>query len=301
MTILMIRPVRFGYNAQTAVNNAFQEKEGQEGVQQKALAEFDAFVAVLRSRDVDVLVVEDTPEPHTPDSIFPNNWISTHENGAVVLYPMFAENRRLERKDTVMKAIRSRFLINKLIDYTPYETEGIFLESTGSIILDRLNRIAYACISPRTDKGLFLRFCEEQEFKPVIFGAFDKHGTAVYHTNVMMTLADRYVVINLDSITDRDRPHVVENLQSTGKTIIAISHGQMNRFAGNMLQVTHTNGEKFLVMSSQAYHSLTARQISQLTAFNPIIHSPLDTIEKNGGGSARCMMAEIYLQERQLE
>lgn len=295
MTLLMIRPVRFGYNAQTAVNNAFQEKGTQDDVQQKALAEFDGFVAKLREKDIDVLVVEDTPEPHTPDSIFPNNWISTHQNGAVVLYPMFAENRRLERKDTVLDTIRKHFVISNLIDYTDYEAQGRFLESTGSFILDRIHRIAYACISPRTDKALFLRFCDEQECTPVIFESYDEGGTAVYHTNVMMTICDRYAVINLESIPAKDRELVVESLEGTGKAIITITHKQMNHFAGNMLQVANKNGEKYLVMSSQAYNSLTDDQVQQLTAFNPIIHSKLDTIETNGGGSARCMMAEIYL------
>ncbi len=295
MTILMIRPVRFGYNTQTAVNNAFQEQPtAQHDAQTQALKEFESFVEQLRSHDIDVLVVDDTPHPHTPDSIFPNNWVSFHDD-TMVLYPMFAENRRLERKPSVFEAVSSHFAVAKTIDYTDYEAQGRFLEGTGSFVLDRDDQVAYACLSPRTDEGLFNLFCEQLGYKPVVFQSFDQHGIPIYHTNVMMCVADQYAVINLDSIPESDRKEVVAALEGSGKTIIPISHEQMNRFAGNMLQVSNRYGKKFLVMSSQAYHALTDRQIKQLTSFNPIIHSPLDTIEKNGGGSARCMMAEVFL------
>lgn len=298
--LLMVRPVRFGYNAETAVNNAFQVAgQNQEAVQARALAEFDHFVATLRSHEIDVVVVEDTVEPHTPDSIFPNNWISFHRNSTIVLYPMFAENRRLERKETVIEAIKSRFQIDSTIDLTKNEAHNIFLEGTGSIILDRENKIAYACISPRTDKNLFLEFCEEMGYEPVVFNAVDQKGKDIYHTNVMMCLGDKYAVICLDSIQEGDERAVVTGaLAQSGKVIVEISFEQMNHFAGNMLQVMNVNGEQFLVMSSQAYASLSQEQVQTLESFNPIIHVPLETIESNGGGSARCMMAEILLPKK---
>lgn len=298
--LLMVRPVRFGYNAETAVNNAFQVAgQNQEAVQAKALAEFDHFVATLRSHEIDVVVVDDTIEPHTPDSIFPNNWISFHRNSTIVLYPMFAENRRLERKETVIEAIKSRFQIDSTIDLTKNEAHNVFLEGTGSIILDRENKIAYACISPRTDKNLFLEFCEEMEYEPVVFNAVDQKGKDIYHTNVMMCLGDKYAVICLDSIQEADERAVVAGaLAQSGKVIVEISFEQMNHFAGNMLQVMNVNGDQFLVMSSQAYASLNEDQVRTLESFNPIIHVPLETIESNGGGSARCMMAEILLPKK---
>lgn len=298
--LLMVRPVRFGYNAETAVNNAFQVAgQNQEAVQARALAEFDHFVATLRSHEIDVVVVEDTVDPHTPDSIFPNNWISFHKNSTIVLYPMFAENRRLERKETVIEAIKSRFQIDSTIDLTKNEAHDVFLEGTGSIILDRDNKIAYACISPRTDKNLFIEFCEEMEYEPVVFNAVDQKGKDIYHTNVMMCLGDKYAVICLDSIQETDQRAVVTGaLAQSGKVIVEISFEQMNHFAGNMLQVMNVQGQQFLVMSSQAYASLNEEQVKTLESFNPIIHVPLETIESNGGGSARCMMAEILLPKK---
>ena len=292
----MIRPVRFGYNAQTAVNNVFQEQaEDQQQVQVQALREFDAMVGLLRNHAINVLVVEDTPEPHTPDSIFPNNWISFHDDGTIILYPMFAENRRLERKSSVFNAISKHFFVSKQIDYTSYEAEGRFLEGTGSFVLDRVNKVAYACVSPRTDSGLFHEFCEQTGYKPVVFEAFDVQGTPIYHTNVMMCVADRYAVINLDSIPDGDRMHVMTTLEDSGKTIVPITPVQMEEFAGNMLQVESNQGICYLIMSSRAYRSLHPKQLALLESFNPIIHSSLNTIEQNGGGSARCMMAEVFL------
>lgn len=296
--LLMVRPSRFGFNAETAVNNAFQVAGDQSNVQEKALQEFDHFVQTLRDNHIDVLVVQDTEEPHTPDSIFPNNWISFHKNSTIVLYPMFAENRRLERKETVMDAIRSRYNIDSTIDLTKNEAQDIFLEGTGSIILDRKQKIAYANISPRTDKNLFKEFCEEMGYEPVIFEAKDEQGKDIYHTNVMMCVGDRYAVICLDCIPEAQRDEVRAALENSGKTIITISYDQMNHFAGNMLQVENTAGEKFLVMSTQAYKSLSQEQISAIENFNPIIHVPLYTIEQNGGGSARCMMAEILLPKK---
>ena len=294
--ILMIRPVNFGYNAETAVNNAFQVDGMDAEAQKKALREFDDFVSVLRSNGVDVTVVQDTPEPHTPDSIFPNNWISFHNDGTVIFYPMYAANRRLERKQHVIDTVRSLFEIKSQIDLSSYESKNIFLEGTGSMVLDRDNKIAYACLSPRTDKKVLEDFCKQTGFKPVSFRAVDSKGREIYHTNVMMCVADRYVVICLESIDDKtERENVTTAITGSGKEIIEISFDQVNHFAGNMLQVENVSGQKLLVMSSQAFRSLTKQQVDKLSSYNNIIHSPLVTIETNGGGSARCMMAEVHL------
>ena len=292
----MVRPVNFGFNAETAVNNAFQVAGNDADAQQKALQEFNDFVQVLQQNRVDVTVVNDTPEPHTPDSIFPNNWISFHDDGALVLYPMFAVNRRQERKPAVLDAIAAKFLVKKTIDLTAFEKEPAFLEGTGSMVLDRQNKIAYACISPRTDFFVLGEFCDQLGYTAVSFDAIDQKGNAIYHTNVMMCIADKYAVICIDAIPAQvEKDEVIESLKKNGKEIIAVSYGQMNQFAGNMLQVENNNGEKLLVMSSQAFGSLTKEQIQKLTGYNRIIHSPLTTIETNGGGSARCMMAEVHL------
>lgn len=292
----MIRPVKFAYNAQTAVNNSFQVASNDTTVQQKALEEFDAFVAKLRANGIDVTVVQDTPEPHTPDSVFPNNWISFHEGGNIFLYPMFAVNRRQERKQEVLDAINKKFVINNTTDFTSAEKENIFLEGTGSMVLDRDKKIAYACLSPRTDKNLLDQFCQKAGYTAVSFTANDEKGDAIYHTNVMMCVADKYVVICLDSITDiAEKDYVVNAIEKSGKQVITISLSQMNRFAGNMLQVMNDKGQRFLVMSTQAFESLTDEQRTKLESFNTILHSNIKTIETNGGGSARCMMAEVFL------
>jgi hypothetical protein len=295
--VLMIRPVHFGYNAQTAVNNAFQSTEDHDA-QEKALQEFDNFVTLLRRHDIDVTVVHDTPTPHTPDSIFPNNWVSFHDDGRVVLYPMYAANRRLERKPHVLDALRKHFELAQSIDLSYYEQHGKFLEGTGSMVLDRPNRMAYACLSPRTDVEVLTEFCIALDYNACTFNATDANGYPIYHTNVMMCIADTYIVICLDSIADNvQRYQTQAQLESTGREIITITLDQMNHFAGNMLQVSNTGGEYFLIMSTQAYKSLTPGQISKIEKHNPIIHSPLDTIERNGGGSARCMIAEVFLPE----
>lgn len=294
--LLMIKPVRFDFNAETAVNNSFQTNVQDTLAQEKAAAEFTQFISVLRSHGIDVTVVEDTPDPHTPDSIFPNNWISFHTNGTVCLYPMYAKNRRLERKPTVLKAIEEKFIIQKTIDFTYYEQDDIFLEGTGSMVLDRENKIAYACLSPRTHEKVLSDFCTQLGYSPVVFWALDAEGQPIYHTNVMMCVADKYVVICLDSIRNEiERSSVTASITATKKVIIEISLDQMNHFAGNMLQVHNKDNEPFLVMSSQAYQSLHADQIDMIQQFNPIIHSDITTIETNGGGSARCMMAEVFL------
>ena len=295
--LLMIRPSRFAFNAETAVNNAFQVASlDSESVQAKALTEFDAFVTKLIAHGIDVTVVQDTPEPHTPDSIFPNNWISFHSNGTICLYPMFAANRRLERKPHVLEAIKQKFLAKYTIDFSVYENNQTFLEGTGSMVLDRGNQMAYACLSQRTNKFVLREFSKSMNYTPITFTANDESGNPIYHTNVMMCVADDYVVICLASITEEfEREYVVKALESSGKKIVDITYHQLNHFAGNMLQVKNAQGEKFLVMSTQAYNSLDAKQVETLESFNSIIHSDISTIEANGGGSARCMMAEVFL------
>jgi len=295
----MIRPVNFSFNAETATNNAFQVPGNDAGAQEKALHEFNEFVQTLSNNDIDVTVVDDTAEPYTPDSIFPNNWVSFHDDGTICLYPMFAPNRRLERKPAVLQIINDKFKVIKKIDLSNYEDSNHFLEGTGSMVLDRENKIAYACLSPRTDEKVLKVFCEQMRYKAVVFDAMDEKGNAIYHTNVMMCVADKYIVICLDALPDKkEKEGVMAAIKNSGKEIIEISLEQMNRFAGNMLQVNNKKDEKLLIMSTQAYASLTSKQVMKLSSFNKIIHSSLATIETNGGGSARCMMAEVHLPER---
>jgi hypothetical protein len=299
-TLLMIEPVAFGFNHQTAGNNFFQQPDNRLAlnVQQEALKEFNRMVALLEKEGIDLIIVKDTQEPHTPDSIFPNNWISFHDDGRVALYPMFAENRRLERRLDLLPLLEEKgFTIREVVDYSPFEKEGRFLEGTGSMVLDRKNRVAYAALSERTDKGLFLKFCEDFHFTPCLFTANQTVGgkrLPIYHTNVMMCVGDRYAVVCLDSIDDEtERQSVVQSLSDSRKEIIAITEKQMGQFAGNMLQIENRKGEKFLAMSESAFHSLTEQQINQLNAYNKIIRIPVPTIEKQGGGSVRCMILEL--------
>jgi hypothetical protein len=296
----MIRPVNFTFNTETAVNNAFQSASANGNVQQQALQEFDELVNILKNNGVDVTVIDDTPVPFTPDSIFPNNWISFHHNGTVCLYPMFAENRRLERNPQIIQTLTQKFKVHKSIDFSFYENEKHFLEGTGSMVLDREDRIAYACLSPRTDEKVLKDFGKTMGYKCVAFNAVDGNDNAIYHTNVMMCVAEKYVVINLNSIHSKEeREKLIETIKDSRKDLIKISDEQMQHFAGNMLQVKSTSGEKLLVMSTQAYESLEPDQIKKLARYNKIIHSKLNTIESNGGGSARCMIAEIHLPEKE--
>lgn len=295
--LVMIQPVNFGFNAETAVNNAFQKNPGG-NIQQKALQEFNDFVDVLRKNKVDVTVIEDTAEPSTPDSIFPNNWISFHEDGRVFLYPMFAVNRRMERKSSVLDAVKNKFTVSEIINLSKYEEQQLFLEGTGSMVLDRENKIAYACLSPRTDKKILDEFCRLTGYTAISFRSKDATGVDIYHTNVMMCIASSYVVICLNSIPDvQERKRLVDSFKDTNKEIIDISIGQLAHFAGNMLQVKNADDELLLVMSSQAYRSLNKIQLKALEKHNRIIHSSLNTIETAGGGSARCMMAEVFLRK----
>ena len=294
--LLMIKPINFGFNEETAVNNAFQVQGHSNNAQEKAEKEFDYFVNTLLHNKIDVNVIQDTAEPYTPDSIFPNNWISFHKGNKICLYPMFAPNRRKERKPHIIEKIKEKFVIEKTIDLTFYEEQNIFLEGTGSMVLDRENNIAYACISPRTNQKVFDDFCSKMNFKGISFTALDGKNGQIYHTNVMMCIADKYAIICLDSIkNDSERKNVTKSIKDTGKEIIEISISQMNNFAGNMLQVSNVEGKNFLIMSENAYNSLTQEQIVIIKNYNEIINIPLSTIEYNGGGSARCMLAEIFL------
>jgi hypothetical protein len=301
-TILMIRPVRFGFNIETANSNAFQDVQAAQNTnaQIEALAEFDGMVSQLRAAGVDVIVIEDTLEPHTPDSIFPNNWVSFHHSGKVILYPMEAQNRRLERRTDIIEQLSHDFHIEEIIDLTASETNQQYLEGTGSMVLDRMNRIAYACISSRTNEAVLATWQSYMSgYELVCFGAFDQNGKAIYHTNVLMCVGDTFAVVCLEALTDLDeRLMLKEKLEKSGKIIIEISLDQMNHFAGNMLLVKKKTGAKLLVMSSQAYRSLTESQIRILGSFTEILHSDLSTIEANGGGSARCMMAEVHLPKK---
>nr|WP_315152518.1 arginine deiminase-related protein [uncultured Flavobacterium sp.] len=302
-SILMIRPVAFRMNEQTAVNNYYQKVlDGllPATVNAKAQEEFDTFVKKLRSVGVHVIVVDDTFTPDTPDSIFPNNWISFHENGDVTLYPMFAENRRLERREEILDVLEDEgFVINEIMDYTEAEMDGIFLEGTGSLLLDRANGKAYCALSPRADEELFIEFCEDFDFAPVIFEAFqtvNNERKLIYHTNVMMCLGETFAVLCADAIDDKkERKMVIDSLKNDDKEVILISEDQVNSFAGNMLEVKGADDRRYLIMSTAAHQSLTKKQITQLEEHVTILSSSLDTIEACGGGSARCMMAEIFL------
>lgn len=302
-SVLMIRPVAFRMNEQTAVNNYYQKVLDNllpATVNAKAQEEFDAFVKKLRSVGVNVVVVDDTLNPDTPDSLFPNNWISFHENGDVVLYPMFAENRRGERREDVLDILEENgFVINEIMDYTSAESDGFYLEGTGSVVLDRENGKAYCALSPRADEELFIEFCEDFEYSPVIFEAFqtvDGERKLIYHTNVMLCVGDTFAVVCAECIDDKkERKMVLDSLRGDGKEIILITEAQVNSFAGNMLEVRGADDRRYLVMSTSAYQSLTKKQIAQLEEHLTLLSSSLDTIEACGGGSARCMLAEIFL------
>lgn len=301
--ILMIRPAHFGFNAETAVNNAFQTKaEASENkeIQQKAIAEFDHMVEVLRGVGVDVFVVDDTPEPLKPDAVFPNNWISFHENGTVITYPMFAENRRLERRKDIIAAVGEKFKINNQYSFEFYEEEGEFLEGTGSMIIDRANKIVYACLSPRTHATLLDKYALLTQSKIIHFTAVDQAGLPIYHTNVMMALGLDFVVICLECIPDEvQKKNLISSFEATLKTVIEISLDQVNAFAGNMLEIYGKHETRYLVMSAQAKASLTENQISKISSFTNILPIDIPTIEKYGGGSVRCMMAEVFLPPKQ--
>lgn len=302
-TVLMVEPIAFGYNAQTAENNYFQVNSQNADTQEKALKEFQNFVAQLREKGVNVVVIKDTLEPHTPDSIFPNNWVSFGRDAQVILYPMYAPNRRDERRMDILETLKNLgFQIEKVEDWSSYEAQNLFLEGTGSMIFDHDHKLAYGSVSLRLDEDLFRKFCDSIGYQPVVFHSYQTAGSErlpIYHTNVMMCVADRYVVICLDCIDDAtERNSVIQTIQNTGKEIIEITEAQLQQFAGNMLQVHNDKNQKFLVMSQAAYQALTPEQIKNIEKYNEIIYADLNTIETNGGGSARCMLAEVFLPKK---
>ena len=304
--VLMVRPVRFAYNEETATNNAFQKKDDTQGgaqtVEQQAVKEFDAYVAMLRDQGVEVQVLQDTEEPFTPDSIFPNNCFSTHidvlpgtsvRQRTLVIYPMYARNRRDERGKLLKALMKEKF--DKIVDLSILEPEGKFLEGTGSLILDREHHIAYACVSPRTNPVALKIWADEMNYRYVLFDGTDDNRQPIYHTNVMMHVGSRYAIVCLEAIADQSqRQTVIDSLHTTGKEIVNISFDQMRQFAGNMLELRNSEGKKILVMSATAKHSLTSEQLSILEQDALIVAPDIHTIETAGGGSARCMIAEKY-------
>ncbi|MGB0863005.1 MAG: citrulline utilization hydrolase CtlX [Saprospiraceae bacterium] len=301
-TILMVRPRHFGFNEETAANNAFQVNDQsitKEQISEKAIEEFDNFVTKLRMHGVDVIVAEDSETPIKTDSIFPNNWVTFHQDGTIILYPMNSLNRRLERSKDVLNTVLEKHHHRLSIDLSKVEEEELFLEGTGSLILDRPNGLAYACVSPRTNEEILDIFCKKMDYQKILFSSSDQNGQLIYHTNVMMALAENFVIICMESIDrEEDRDLLIKKFGQTGKEVISINYAQMYAFAGNMLQVKNRIGETFLVMSEQAFKSLDKEQIHAIQRHTSILHSPIYTIEKYGGGSARCMMAEVFLPRK---
>lgn len=293
--ILMVRPSGFGFNEQTSANNAFQSRGFEQDAQLKALGEFDGFVKLLEQAGVEVNVIEDTPQPHTPDSVFPNNWFSTHEGGTLVLYPMFAPNRRDERKPAAIDFLKNKCGYGRVIDLTGYENKEMFLEGTGSMVIDRDCDLVYACRSPRTNEEILEKLAGELDFDYFLFDAKDDMGNSIYHTNVMMTVGSQFVLVCLDSLKDiNERNNFIGLAEESEKEVIEISSAQMSEFAGNMLELLGRDGEKLLVMSQRARNSLNNEQIEKLSSYCRIISPNIETIENNGGGSARCMIAELF-------
>lgn len=298
-TILMVRPRHFGYDPETASNNAFQVNDTSLSVseiEEKAREEFDRFVNVLRTAGINIIQIEDTDSPRKPDAVFPNNWFTTHQNGSLITYPLCPPNRRTERREDIISLLIDNYNLRKHIKLDHLEKRGLFLEGTGSMIFDRINQVVYACRSARTDESVLDDFIDITGYEPHMFYATDENNFPIYHTNVMMAVGETFVVIVLDTIRSLlEREELLASFDYTKKEVIELSMEQMMSFAGNMLQVKNDVGETFLVMSSQAYNSLRPEQIEQIKKHTNILHSPIPTIEKYGGGSARCMMAEIFL------
>ena len=299
----MIRPINFGFNDETSKDNHYQKKINKKNIAHLAVEEFENLVWHLKQSDIDVHVYHDDNKYKTPDSVFPNNWISTHQNGDVILYPMLAKSRRMERRPEILDFLKDQgFIINNIVDYSPAEKNFQFLEGTGSMTLDRKNKIAYCSISERSNKELFVKFCKDFKYIPVSFHSFQdvaKKRLPIYHTNVMMCLAESYCVICLDCIDDREeRINVINFLENSGKELIEISENQVGNFAGNMLELINDKEESLLVMSKSAENSLNANQKNIITKYSRIISSDINTIEVCGGGSARCMIAEIFLPKK---
>lgn len=300
-TILMIRPAAFGFNEETAANNFFQHPatDTEEQLQQKAVDEFDAMVQLLRDHDIDVQVIEDTALPPKPDAIFPNNWLSTSPSGVVSVFPMYAPNRRLEKREDILQWLAKEFRVNDVQDWSEYEVEGRFLEGTGSMIMDHDNRMIYASASERTSVSVLEKYASANQYQAIVFLATDSNGRPVYHTNVVMSLGDEFAVLCEEAIDEEwELIAIRQLLESTGKAIIPISRDQMQAFAGNMLQVKNSKGEKFLLMSQAAYDSLRKEQRNMLEAYSSLLPISIPTIEQVEGGSVRCMMAEVFLERR---
>lgn len=300
----MIRPANFGFNEETASNNAFQSDETDltaKEIQEKAVEQFDALVLKLRSHGLIVHVIEDTERPAKPDAVFPNNWISFHENGDIITYPMYSAKRRKERREDIIENITERFEVNRRYSFEHYEDDHLFLEGTGSMVFDRPNKILYACLSERTNILLLDKFCVLSGYKKVVFHAKDRAGMDIYHTNVMMSLGEKICVICFESIqNEEEKDELIQSLQNTGKQILEIGYSQMEAFAGNMLQVKNLHDESFMIMSTQAYESLRVDQRKLIESHATILHSPLQILEQFGGGSARCMIAEIFLSPKKI-
>lgn len=298
--LMMVRPLNFGFNEQTAESNAFQQKDSSlsaSEVRRQAVAEFDSFVEILRNAGITVTVFEDIAVPHTPDAVFPNNWISFHSEGKICVYPMLAPNRQAEVRQDMIAKMSEIYSSAEVIDFRSYAKPGQCLEGTGSMILDRAGKVVYACISPRTDISLLEKFCEIMGYQSVVFTATDENGQEIYHTNVLMGLGDGFAVICMDAISDKtEREHVSEALSAGGFEIVNLSHDQMNHFAGNLLQVINGDGVGYAVVSQRAYDALDVSQITQIQKYSEILVIPLDVIETFGGGSVRCMMAEVFPQ-----
>jgi len=304
--LIMVRPKHFNFNKETAENNHFQKEEKnitEIEIRDKAIKEFNSFSKLLIKKGIEVKIFNDRDDIITTDSVFPNNWISFHENGDVFLYPMYSKNRRKERRSDIIKElINMGYYVKSTIDLTYFEKENKFLEGTGSMVLDRENKICYAAVSERTNNDLLIEFCSKTEFELVSFKSYQSVGNErkeIYHTNVIMCVADKYAIICLESVDNKkEKEKIIEKLKDTNKRIIKISEDQCSKFAGNMLQVENVKNEKFLIMSESAYNSLDNKQIATINEFNEIIYSDLKTIEKLGGGSARCMIAENFLRKK---
>ncbi len=295
--ILLVRPANFGFNIETAVSNAFQQILDISGsdLKNKVAEEFENFALTLQKNNIHVEVANDTSHPIKPDAIFPNNWISFHKDGTVILYPMCTANRRLERRQDILRSLSRKYEVRKVLDLSYFESEEKYLEGTGSIVFDHLNKVAYACLSPRTHKEVLLRLCEAIGYEAFYFTSVDEKGKEVYHTNVMMSIGEDFAVVCLESVKDTgERNRLEEKLKAGGHTIISIDFNQMSHFAGNMLLLKNTDGEKLLVCSQTAFDSLTNQQKNKIAEFAKLLPIPIPTIETIGGGSARCMIAEIF-------
>lgn len=300
--VFMVRPSNFGYNEETASNNTFQSRPGaikSADIQKLAVIEFDQFISELRQAGVTVIVYDDSKDPVKPDAIFPNNWFTTHEDGSLITYSMFAPNRRFERDEDILKKLSEHYDIKQRYSFEQYEKENLFLEGTGSMVLDRQNKTVYACLSPRTHISLLDKFCLLRGYRMVTVHAEDEKGLPIYHTNVMMALGSQFAIVCLEVIKEKEERNLLrETLNRSGKTIIEITESQMKEFAGNMLEVTNNKGEAIIVMSRNAKKSLTKPQLKRLSDFGSILSINIPTIETYGGGSVRCMMAEIFLSKK---